>query len=512
MAYYLEIRKLRKAFGRLVANDDVSLGVERGEVRAVLGENGAGKSTLMSCLYGLYSVDSGSILIEGKEASIRDCREAMRLGIGMANQHFMLVDKLSVTENIILGLPGGRLHELDYAGARKRVKELSDRYGFGLDPDARMETLPVGMQQRVELLKILYRDARLIIFDEPTAVLTPAEVLEFFEIVRKFKSEGRTILFITHKLNEVMAICDSVTVLRDGKVVGDVLVRDTDMERLACMMVGREIKLEESPASTGMGEKVLEVRNLEVRGRAGHKALKGLSFSVRSGEILGIAGVDGNGQNELGRAITGLLRADGGQVLIGGADVTNLPPSALLERGLAHVPQDRRKTGLILEYSIEDNLASTEIHKAPFSRHGVIRRKVVEEHAARLVEAFNIRGAGSKARAGNLSGGNQQKVILAREFSRGPRVIVAIQPTRGLDISAMEFVRRELVKQRDAGAAILLISTELEEVMALSDTIEVLYEGAFTGTIPGHTATQLEIGLQMAGKRRVEVPILERTA
>lgn len=489
-----------------MANDNVSLSVEKGEIRAVLGENGAGKSTLMSCIYGLFGMDSGEILINGKKAEIGSCDDAIRLGIGMANQHFMLVQKLSVVENVVLGLKTKTAPVLDYKGSIAEVKKLSDRYNFNIDPEEKIENLPVGLQQRVEILKILYRKSQIMIFDEPTAVLTPNEVLEFFEILKQFKSEGRTILFITHKLKEVMEICDSVTVLRDGKVVGDVMVDSTNTNELAKMMVGREINLDEAKSSEQIGETVLQVKNLYVKNYRGQHAVKNLSFSIRAGEILGIAGVDGNGQLELGRAITGMQKVDSGSILIKGEEVTDLPPDKLLPYGLSHIPPDRQKTGLIMDFSVEDNLASKTIHLEPFSKAGFIRRKHIRKNGKELIGQFNIRGCRAATTAKQLSGGNQQKIILAREFSRKPRIIIAIQPTRGLDISAIEFVRRELIEQRDNGAAILLISTELEEVIALSDRIEVIYEGEFTGELPGHDVDPLEIGLQMAGKKRTVGP------
>lgn len=502
MAQLLEIRDLTKRFPKVLANDAVSLTVGKGEVRALLGENGAGKSTLMSCLYGLYSPDMGEILIEGKAVQIRNCEDAIRLGIGMVNQHFALVQKLTVTENVLLGDRSQKSPWVDYRGGSKRIRQLSDHYSFGIDPQARIEDLPVGIQQRVEILKILYRDSTIMIFDEPTAVLTPNEVLEFSHIIKKFKDEGRTILLITHKLNEVMNMCDSVTVLRDGKVVGNVLVKDTCEADLARMMVGREVFLQPAKPTQSVGETVLQVQDLHVRGSMGLDAVKGVSFELKGGEILGIAGVDGNGQLELGNAITGLAKVSSGSIQIGGVDTTHASVTHLYQLGLSHIPPDRHKTGLILDYSVQDNLVIKEIHKAPFSSRGVLKRKPILAHAKKLIRSFTIRGCVPETQVKHLSGGNQQKVIVAREFEQKPRLIVAVQPTRGLDISAIEFVRKELVAQRDAGAAILLISTELDEILSLSDRIEVLYEGSFTGSLAGHSVDPLEIGLQMAGKKK----------
>ncbi len=502
MAAFLEIENLTKKFPRVLANNKVSLSVEKGEVRALLGENGAGKSTLMNCLYGLYLMDSGEIRIDGKKVQIHNCDDAIRLGIGMVNQHFMLIQKLTVTENVILGLKSEKAPLIDYTGAAKKIMSLSDRYNFNIDPNARIEDLPVGMQQRVEILKILYRESKIMIFDEPTAVLTPNEVLEFFEIIKKFKGEGKTILFITHKLHEVMTICDSVTVLRDGKLVDNALVSDTNVTDLATMMVGREITLNEAEGTKKRGKTVLKVENLFAKSTLDIHAVRNLSFEIKEGEILGIAGVDGNGQLELGRALTGMMKVDSGKIFINGKETTHMKPARLLEHGLSHIPPDRQKTGLILGFSIEENLVNKEISKSPFSKFGILNQKEIRSNAKNKIKSFDIRGGIPDTSAGQLSGGNQQKIIIAREIGRNPKLIIAIQPTRGLDISAIEFVWKELIRQRNGGAAILLISTELEEIIALSDRIEVIFEGKFTGTIEGHNVNPLDIGLQMAGNRR----------
>ncbi len=496
----LELKKASKRFPAVLANDRIDLAVGRGEVRALLGENGAGKSTLMSCLYGLFQMDSGEIFIEGQKVRIHNCNDAIRLGIGMVNQHFMLIQKLTVTENIILGMETKSRFFLDFNSAAKEIQELSDRYHFGVDPQARIENLSVGIQQKVEIIKILYRKSQIMIFDEPTAVLTPNEVIDFFEIIRKFRDEGRTIIFITHKLNEVMSICDSVTVLRDGRVVGSVSVEETSEPELAKMMVGREIELNEAAPARNACDPILTVKDLVVQNAMGINAVDGLSFTVCSGEILGIAGVDGNGQTELGQALTGLLPAASGSIEIDSVETTHFDPSRLLGQGVSHIPQDRHKTGLILDYSVEFNLVSKEIGQPAFSRFGVLRRDQIRNHAKKLIGDFNIRCGGPMTQAKKLSGGNQQKIIIAREFTRHPKLIVAIQPTRGLDISAIEFVWNELIAQRDRGAAILLISTELEEIFSLSDRIEVIFNGRFTGSIKGHDVDPLKIGLQMAGK------------
>jgi len=501
VAPILEIKDLTKRFSRVLANDKVSLQVEKGEVRALLGENGAGKSTLMSCLYGLYGMDSGEILVDGKPVYIGNCEDAIRLGIGMVNQHFMLIQKLTVTENVILGLKSGKGPWVDYHGAAEKIQELSDRYNFCINPNAVIGDLSVGLQQRVEILKVLYRHSNIMIFDEPTAVLTPNEVLEFFEIIKLFKKEGRTILFITHKLGEVMTICDSVTVLRDGKVVGNVAVKDTSESELAKMMVGREVFLKEAEPTKKVGDVVLRVQDLHVKGSMGVDAVRGLSFEIRSGEVLGIAGVDGNGQLELGNALTGLAPVTSGKIEILGEETTNWSTAKLHGKNVSHIPPDRQRTGLILNYPVQDNMVVKEISNHKFSQFGFLKRRVIKEYAKRLIASYDVRGCVPETYAKQLSGGNQQKVILAREFEQKPKLIIAVQPTRGLDISAIEFVRAELVKQRDAGAAILLISTELDEILSLSDRIEVIYEGQFTGSLVGHHVDPMEIGLQMAGRK-----------
>lgn len=418
MAPILEIKDLTKRFSRVLANDKVSLQVEKGEVRALLGENGAGKSTLMSCLYGLYGMDSGEILVDGKPVYIGNCEDAIRLGIGMVNQHFMLIQKLTVTENVILGLKSGKGPWVDYHGAAEKIQELSDRYNFCINPNAVIGDLSVGLQQRVEILKVLYRHSNIMIFDEPTAVLTPNEVLEFFEIIKLFKKEGRTILFITHKLGEVMTICDSVTVLRDGKVVGNVAVKDTSESELAKMMVGREVFLKEAEPTKKVGDVVLRVQDLHVKGSMGVEAVRGLSFEIRSGEVLGIAGVDGNGQLELGNALTGLAPVTSGKIEILDEETTNWSTAKLHGKNVSHIPPDRQRTGLILNYPVQDNMVVKEISNHKFSQFGFLKRRVIKEYAKRLIASYDVRGCVPETYAKQLSGGNQQKVILAREFEQ----------------------------------------------------------------------------------------------
>ncbi|MBI9101297.1 MAG: ABC transporter ATP-binding protein [Spirochaetales bacterium] len=500
----LEIRGACKRFSRVQANDNISLSLGPGEVRALLGENGAGKSTLMNCLYGLIPMDRGEIFIDGRKADIKNCNDAIALGIGMVNQHFMLIERLAVWENIILGLKKRGHFGLDPKGAARKIRELSDQYNLNIDPNARIEELSVGMEQKVEILKILYRDSRIMIFDEPTAVLTPGEVVEFYKIIGKLKSVGRTIIFITHKLNEVMRISDSVTVLRDGRVVGNVKTRETSVEELARMMVGREVNLKRPELPNSCGANILSVKGLYVNDKKGRPAVKGLSFNIRAGEILGIAGVDGNGQSELGQALAGLADIEKGSISIEEVNTTLFDPGKLIAAGVSHIPEDRQKSGLVLDFSVEENLVLKEIGCAPFSRGGVIKRSGIRLHAEGLIKKYGIRVFGPDAGAKELSGGNQQKVILAREFERGPKLIIAVQPSRGLDISGIEFVRDELIRQRNNGAAVLLISTELEEILALSDRIEVIYEGEFTGAVSRRTANPVKIGLQMAGRGKAD--------
>lgn len=506
MSEILEIKNLTKRFARVVANKDVNLSVQTGEVRALLGENGAGKSTLMSCLYGNYTMDEGEIFIAGEKVTIKNCQEAINRGIGMINQHFMLVQRLTVVENVILGLieNKGKI-KLDLNSAAEKIRAISNQYQFNIDPYSKVEDLSLGMQQRVEIIKILFRNAEIMIFDEPTAVLTPTEIEDFFKIISRFKNENKTILFITHKLNEVMAICDSVTVLRDGEVVANVPVDDKIREcDLANLMVGREISLSVALRSESTGAPVLVVEDLRCTDNMGIEVVKGISFSLSAGEILGIAGVDGNGQMPLGKAITGMYPVDSGRVSISGVETTSMDPGTLIHHGLSHIPADRHKTGLILDFTVAENLISKEVEEERFTKKGFLKKSNIRNHADSMIQGFDIRGAGPETKAKQLSGGNQQKIILARELSRQPKLIVAIQPTRGLDISAVDFVRKELIKMRDEGAAILLISTELEEVIALADRIEVIYEGEFTGSIPGHDVNMTQIGMQMAGKKSSE--------
>ncbi|MGE5573159.1 MAG: ABC transporter ATP-binding protein [Bacteroidota bacterium] len=496
------MRDITVTFPGVVANDDVSIDVYPGEILALLGENGAGKTTLMNVLYGLYRPDSGEIRIGGKPVGIGDPSDAINLGIGMVHQHFMLISPFTVAENIVLGTePVGAGGALDMARAVRDVKDLSAKYGLAVDPGARVETISVGMQQRVEILKALYRGARVLILDEPTAVLTPQEVDELAAIMRNLTSQGKSVIFITHKLKEVMAISDRVTVLRRGRVVGTVPTRETTPEDLARMMVGRDVVLSVDKGPASAGDVVLRVEDIHVKGTRGLPALKGVSFDVRAGEIVGIAGIEGNGQSELVEALTGLRKVVSGRISVEGRDITNRPPRDVIGQGVAHIPEDRQRRGLILSFSIAENLILERYHRPPFARGINLDFGQVRAYARKVISEFDVRTPDENVRVGSLSGGNQQKVVVARELSLEPRLLIASQPTRGLDVGAIEFVHRRLVAQRDAGKAILLVSLELDEIMSLADRILVLYEGRIVGSMRAAEATEQEIGFLMAGGR-----------
>jgi simple sugar transport system ATP-binding protein len=495
----LELRGITKRFPGVLANDSIDLDLRRGEVHALLGENGAGKSTLMNVLYGLYRADEGEIRVGGEQVTFHSPKDAIEHGIGMVHQHFMLIPVMTVAENIVLGVePSEHVVLLDYATARSRVRELAGTFGFAIDADAFVQDITVGQQQRVEILKALYRKADILILDEPTAVLTPQEAGELFEILRSLTAEGLSIIFISHKLDEVLEIADRVTVLRRGKLVATLPVEGATEESLARLMVGREVLLEVEKAETTPGEELLRVEGLHVHDDRGVEKVQGVSFEVRAGEIVGIAGVDGNGQTELIDALTGLRRPDAGRIELGGHDVTHDSVRGHFEAGIGHIPQDRQRRGLVLEFSIAENLALHDFRKEPASRLGWLFPRRLVERAKGLITEFDIRGGAAETPAGSLSGGNQQKVILAREINRDPRVLIAAQPTRGLDVGAIEFVHRRLVEERDQGRAILLVSLELDEILSLSDRILVMFEGAIVGEFPP-TATQEELGLAMTG-------------
>jgi simple sugar transport system ATP-binding protein len=503
-APFLELRGIAKRFGDLAALQGVDLVVGEHEIHALLGENGAGKSTLMNILYGLYHPDAGTIRIRGSEAVIRSPRDAIARGIGMIHQHFMLVPPLTVAENVVLGDErSGPL--LSQRALSARVRALGERFGIRVDPDARVGELPLGLQQRVEILKVLYRGSELLIFDEPTAVLTPQEVDELFTIVRTLRDEGKVVIFITHKLREVFAVTDRITVLRGGRNAGELVTKETSPAEIARLMVGRELRPPQARTPVPDGGPVLEIRGLRANSERGAAALSGVDLTVRGGEILGIAGVGGNGQSELAECILGLRRPTAGSIAIAGADVAHDDPRRTRERGVAYVPEDRRLEGLVLAFTVADNCILGKQDGPPFSRRGVLDPDAIAAHGQRLAREFDVRPPNARAIVGNLSGGNQQKVVLGRELSAEPRLIVVSQPTRGLDIGSTEYVWERLLEQRARGAAILLVSSELDEIRALSDRIAVMFEGRLVATLPAAEATEERLGLLMAG-HAPEVP------
>ncbi len=505
--YVIEMLHITKEFPGIKANDDITLQLRRGEIHALLGENGAGKSTLMSVLFGLYQPDEGVIKKDGKEVQINDPNDATALHIGMVHQHFKLIDVFTVLDNIILGAEDTRLGFLSRKAAREKVLALSERYGLKVDLDAKIENITVGMQQRVEILKMLYRDNEVLIFDEPTAVLTPQEIEELMEIMRGLTREGKSILFISHKLNEIMEVSDRVTVLRKGRYVGTVDTSATTQEELSRMMVGRPVQLvvEKDPAQPA--EPVLTVEHLRVPSRLyKHDAVKDVSFTARAGEIVCIAGIDGNGQTDLVYALTGLEKPSGGRITLCGHDITHAAIQDRSKAGMSHIPEDRHKHGLILDFTLEQNLVLQRFQEPQFQSHGFIRFDQTRKYAEKLIAQYDVRsGQGPVTIARSMSGGNQQKAIVAREIDRDKPLIVAVQPTRGLDVGAIEYIHGELVKQRDEGKAVLLVSLELDEVMNLSDRILVMYEGQIVGEFDPKQTTVEELGLYMAGAKRQEV-------
>jgi general nucleoside transport system ATP-binding protein len=500
----LELHGITKRFPGVLANDHIDFDLRRGEVHALLGENGAGKSTLMSILYGLYTADEGEILMNGEPVEITSPKAAIERGIGMVHQHFMLIPVMTVTENIVLAnepVHAGAL--IDQSEAEERVRNVARRFNFAIDPRAKIQNITVGQQQRVEILKALYRNADILILDEPTAVLTPQEAHELFQILQSLTEQGISIIFITHKLNEVLEIADRITVLRRGKRVETIPRAGATEEGLARSMVGREVllRVEKKPATPG--EPLLEVEDLLVRDDRGLDAVRGITFGVRAGEIVGIAGVDGNGQSELIDALTGLRHPASGSIRVAGEDVTGSSARRALDAGVGHIPEDRHRRGLVLEFNLAENLVLHDYAKEPFSRFGWLNPRGLFGWARRLLQEFDVRGGGPETRGASLSGGNQQKVVLAREINRDPRLLIAGQPTRGLDVGAIEFVHQRLVEQRDEGKAVLLVSLELEEILSLSDRILVLYEGRIVGEFPP-TVSEEQLGIAMTGGRRQE--------
>ncbi|WP_438444925.1 ABC transporter ATP-binding protein [Gorillibacterium sp. sgz5001074] len=495
----VEMRGVTKRFPGIVANDSISLELKKGEIHALLGENGAGKSTLMNILFGLYQPEEGDILVNGERVVIDGPNKAIKLGIGMVHQHFKLVHPFTVAENIILGSEPKKGLAINIRQAAAEVQRLSELYGLKVDPYARIEDISVGMQQRVEILKTLYRGADIIILDEPTAVLTPQEIEELLDIMRNLVAQGKSIILITHKLKEIMAIADRVTIIRRGKVVGSVQTGETTPQALAEAMVGRNVSFEIAKGESKVGQPVLQVRELTVRDARGLKALNGISLEVRSGEILGVAGVDGNGQSELIQALTGLAKAEGGQILLNGKDLTNRTPRVISEAGLSLIPEDRHKHGLVLDFSMRENMALGTYYKPPFNKNGFMNEEAMEEHAVRLIREFDVRTPGTHTKARSLSGGNQQKAIIAREVDKNPDLLIAAQPTRGLDVGAIEFIHSRLIEQRNKGKGVLLVSFELDEILKLSDRIVVMYEGRVVGEVRPEETNDQELGCLMAG-------------
>ncbi len=496
----LEMRGIRKEFPGTVANDNVDLEVRRGEVHALLGENGAGKSTLMNILYGLYRPDAGELLLNGKRVEFSSARDAISAGIGMVHQHFMLIPVMTVAENIVLGVEPRHNLLLDERTAERRVRELSERFSLAVDPAALVSDITVGQEQRVEILKALYRGADILILDEPTAVLTPQEAHELFGIIRSLQADGKSIIFISHKLNEVLEIADRITVLRRGKKIETVSSEGATEASLARAMVGRDVLLRVEKTPAQVGDVLLAVQDLHVSDDRGIPKVRGVSFEVRAGEIVGLAGVDGNGQTELIEAITGLLKSESGAISVAGHELRHASARDMLDAGVGHIPEDRQRRGLVLEFSIAENIALHDYAQPPSAKWGWLFPRRLVERAGRLIREFDVRGGGPLARAGGLSGGNQQKVVLAREIARDPKVLIAAQPTRGLDVGAIEYLHRRIVTERDEGRAVLLVSLELEEILSLSDRILVIYEGEIVGEHTGDVSEQ-EIGLEMLGGR-----------
>lgn len=507
MKNVIEMNHITKRFPGIVANDDVSIALREGEVLALLGENGAGKSTLMSILFGLYEQDEGEIIVNGKAVDVTDPNEAMHLGIGMVHQHFKLVETFTVLENIVLGIEPLSKGMLTLKDARKRVLELSKQYNFNINPDVLVRDISVGMQQRVEIIKMLYRNNDILIFDEPTAVLTPQEISELMAIMKQLVSEGKSIIFITHKLNEIKQIADRVSVLRKGKSIGTVDVKDTSVEAMSELMVGRKVDLSFDIQPQEVGKTVLKVRDLNLTPPP-HSgvALKNLNFDLKEGEILGIAGIEGNGQSELIQAITGLRTDYQGKIVLNDKDISN---SNVYERntsGIAHIPEDRQKHGLVLDYSLNENLALKTYKNSEYQKNGFIKFDNRKKHAELLIEQFDVRsGQGEQTRVRSMSGGNQQKAIVAREMSQDHNVLIAVQPTRGLDVGAIEYIHGQILKEREAGNAVLMISLELSEVLGLSDRVIVMYHGEFVGELDPRNITEQELGLYMSGVNRSEV-------
>ena len=510
--YIIEMLNITKLFPGIVANDDINLRLKKGEIHALLGENGAGKSTLMSVLFGLYQAEEGIIKKNGQTVKINNPNDATKFGIGMVHQHFKLVECFTVMDNIILGVEDTRLGFIQKKIAREKVMALSEKYGLKVDPEAKIEDISVGMQQRVEILKMLYRDNEILIFDEPTAVLTPQEIEELMMIMKSLSSEGKSILFITHKLNEIMAISDRCTVLRKGKCIGTVDIKDTTKEELSNMMVGRNVKFVVDKEEAKPGESVLRISNMTVASKL-HKnnAVKNVSLEVKRGEIVCIAGIDGNGQTEFVHALTGLEKMSSGRIELKGKDITRMSIRKRNSEGISHIPEDRHKHGLILDFTLEDNLVLEKYYEPRFQNHGFIKREAIREYADVLIDRFDIRsGQGPSTRARSMSGGNQQKAIVAPQNHKNSDLLIAVQPTRGLDVGAIEYIHSQIIRQRDLGKAVLLVSLELDEVMNLSDRILVMYEGEIVGELDPKKTNYQELGLYMSGAKRTKEGVERR--
>ncbi|QOR68617.1 ABC transporter ATP-binding protein [Cytobacillus suaedae] len=501
MDYVVEMLNIRKEFPGIVANDNITLTLRKGEIHALLGENGAGKSTLMGVLFGMYQPEQGVVKVNGKEVRITSPNVANRLGIGMVHQHFKLVENFTVTENIILGsepLKGGLVLNIEMAA--KRIEELSKHYGLNVDPHAKIQDISVGMQQRVEIIKMLYREADVLILDEPTAVLTPNEIEELMNIMRNLIKEGKSIIIITHKLKEIKAVADRCTVIRRGKGIGTVNVPETSEAALAEMMVGRHVSFKVEKEESKPGEVVLEIDSLFVKNARKVMGLKNFSLEVRAGEIVGIAGVEGNGQSDLVEGITGLRKVESGKILLNGEDITNIPIRQRIEKGIGHIPEDRQKRGLVLDYTLQSNMVLEVYNKPPFSKFGLLNENAMKEYAKKILENFDVRsGEGAVSIARTLSGGNQQKAIIGRELELDPNLLIAVQPTRGLDVGSIEYIHKRLIEHRDNGKAVLLISLELDEVLQLSDRIAIVNNGELVGIVNASETDENEVGLMMAG-------------
>lgn len=505
MEYVVEMLNIRKEFPGIVANDNITLQLKEREIHALLGENGAGKSTLMGMLFGMYKPDRGSIKVRGKEVKISNPNIANDLGIGMVHQHFKLVDNFTVTENIILGCEPRKGLTVDIKSAAKKIEALSKQYGLNVDPYAKIEDISVGMQQRVEILKMLYRNANVLIFDEPTAVLTPSEIDELISIMKNMTKEGKSIILITHKLREIKEAANRCTVIRRGKYIGTVDVKDTSEADMAKMMVGREVSFKVEKTEAKPKDVVVKIENLSVNNNKKVLGLKNFSLDIRAGEIVGVAGVEGNGQTELVEALTGMRSIESGNIIFKGKNIVKESIRQRIDDGMAHIPEDRHKRGLILDYTMEDNMVLKSYRNKPFSKNGLINKAKISEYAQRIIETFDVRsGEGGKSIASSLSGGNQQKGVIGREIESDPDFLIAVQPTRGLDVGSIEYIHKRLVEQRDLGKAVLLVSLELDEVLNVSDRIAVVNNGELVGIVNANETNENEVGLMMAGIKKEE--------